>query len=114
MSMQTTPQGEFESLHRDLIIAYGKWEFDPMELEDSFPNNEGSVQIWMGDNDDFVPVALRRYIAQKLPWIKYHEIPSAGHIDEYGNESHIGRKTKLNKIITKKAERMDKEVIELF
>lgn len=80
LKMQTTPQGEFESLHRDLIIAYGKWEFDPMELEDPFPNIEGSVQIWMGDNDDFVPVALQRYIAQKLPWIKYHEIPGAGHM----------------------------------
>ncbi|XP_023756307.1 uncharacterized protein LOC111904824 [Lactuca sativa] len=80
LQMQTTPQGEFESLHRDLIIAYGKWEFDPMELEDPFPNIEGSVQIWMGDNDDFVPVALQRYIAQKLPWIKYHEIPGAGHM----------------------------------
>ncbi|KAI7748782.1 hypothetical protein M8C21_033586, partial [Ambrosia artemisiifolia] len=53
---QPRQQGEYESLHRDLIIAFGKWEFDPMELENPFPNNEGSVHVWQGDDDRFVPV----------------------------------------------------------
>lgn len=77
---QPRQQGEFESLHRDLNIAFGKWEFDPMELENPFPNNEGSVHIWMGDDDRFAPVTLQRYIAQQLPWVKYHEIARAGHM----------------------------------
>ncbi|KAI3776130.1 hypothetical protein L1987_45893 [Smallanthus sonchifolius] len=77
---QPTQQREYESLHRDLIIAFGKWEFDPMELENPFPNNEGSVHIWQGDDDRFTPVTLQRYIAQRLPWIKYHELTHAGHL----------------------------------
>ncbi|CAK7325244.1 unnamed protein product [Dovyalis caffra] len=77
---QPTLQGEFESLHRDLMVAFGKWEFDPMDLENPFPNNEGSVHIWQGDEDVLVPASLQRYIAQKLPWINYHELPGAGHM----------------------------------
>nr|XP_043631785.1 uncharacterized protein LOC122603209 [Erigeron canadensis] len=77
---QPTQQGEYESLHRDLIIAFGNWEFDPVELENPFPNNEGSVHIWQGDDDRFTPVKLQRYIAQQLPWINYKELPRAGHM----------------------------------
>ncbi|CAI9270862.1 unnamed protein product [Lactuca saligna] len=78
--MQPRKQGDFESVHRDLIVGMGKWEFDPMELENPFPNNEGSVHLWMGDQDRFVPVKLQRYIAKKLPWINYHEITGGGHL----------------------------------
>lgn len=63
-----------------MIIGFGKWEFDPMKLENPFPNNEGSVHLWMGDDDRFVPVTLQRYIAQQLPWINYHELTGAGHM----------------------------------
>lgn len=27
-----------------------------------------------------VPVTLQQYIAQKLPWIIYHELPGSGHL----------------------------------
>jgi len=27
-----------------------------------------------------VPVTLQRYIAEKLPWIIYHELPGSGHL----------------------------------
>ncbi|CAI0420454.1 unnamed protein product [Linum tenue] len=77
---EATQQGEFESLHRDMMIGFGKWEFDPMDLENPFPNNEGSVHLWQGDDDKKVPVILQRYIAQKLPWIHYHELPGGGHV----------------------------------
>nr|GME16499.1 Lysophospholipase BODYGUARD 2 precursor [Ipomoea batatas] len=80
---QVNQQGDFESLHRDLIVGLGKWEFDPMDLENPFPNNEGSVHLWQGDEDGLVPVTLQRYIAQKLPWIHYHELPGAGHMFPY-------------------------------
>lgn len=73
-------QGDYESFHRDLMIGFGKWEFDPMLLENIFPKNEGSVHLWQGDDDQLVPVELQRFIAKKLPWIHYHEIPGAGHL----------------------------------
>ncbi|XP_009604842.1 uncharacterized protein [Nicotiana tomentosiformis] len=77
---QVRQQGQHESLHRDLMIGFGTWEFDPVDLENPFPNNEGSVHLWQGDEDKLVPVTLQRYIAQRQPWIQYHEIPGAGHM----------------------------------
>lgn len=74
-------QGEFESLHRDLIIGFGKWEFDLTELE----NPGVKVHLWQGDEDILVPVTLQRYIVQKLPWIHYHEISGSGHMIPYAN-----------------------------
>ncbi|EXB38455.1 hypothetical protein L484_022355 [Morus notabilis] len=73
-------QGAHESLHRDLIAGFGKWEFDPLGVGNLFPNNEGSVHIWQGYEDKIIPVKLHRYIAEKLPWIQYHEVPDAGHL----------------------------------
>ncbi|GMH09931.1 hypothetical protein Nepgr_011772 [Nepenthes gracilis] len=76
-------QGEFESIHRDLMVGFGNWEFDPTNLSNPFPNNEGTVHLWQGDEDILVPVTLQRYIAQQQPWIQYHEIPGAGHLFPY-------------------------------
>ena len=73
-------QGEFETYHRDMIVGFGKWEFSPLELENPFPNNEASVHLWHGDDDQLVPVLPQRYIAQQLPWIHYHELPGEGHL----------------------------------
>ncbi|KAL2323089.1 hypothetical protein Fmac_027468 [Flemingia macrophylla] len=76
---QIKQQGEYESVHRDFNIAFGKWEYSPIDLENPFPNNEGSVHLWQGDEDAVVPVKLQRYIVQQLPWIQYHEL-QAGHL----------------------------------
>lgn len=70
----------YESIHRDMIVGFGWWDFDPMELEDPFPDGKGSVHLWQGDADGLVPVTLQRCIAKKLPWIKYHEVPNSGHM----------------------------------
>ncbi|KAJ4823398.1 hypothetical protein Tsubulata_032415, partial [Turnera subulata] len=79
-----TSQGEFESLHRDLMVGFGTWEFDPiMDIENPFPNQEGSVHLWQGDEDRLVPVSLQRYIVQRLPWIRYNELPGSGHMLPY-------------------------------
>ncbi|KAG9160456.1 hypothetical protein Leryth_008849 [Lithospermum erythrorhizon] len=78
-------QGEYESIHRDLMIGFGKWEFDPMDLETPFPKGEGSVHLWMGDEDLYVPVTLQRYIAKRLNWICYHELPGSGHMFPYAD-----------------------------
>lgn len=67
------------------MVGFGVWEFDPMDLDHPFPNNEGSVHLWMGDEDLLVPVTLQRYIAQRLPWIRYHELPGAGHLFPYAD-----------------------------
>lgn len=78
-------QGEFETQHRDMMISFGKWEFEPMDLENPFPNNEGSVHLWQGDDDYMVPVTLQRYIVEKLPWIQYHELSNTGHMFPYAD-----------------------------
>lgn len=72
-------QGEYWSVHRDINLAFGSWEFSPINLQNPFPNGEGSVHLWHGDEDLFVPVSLQRYIAQQLPWVSYHELPGRGH-----------------------------------
>ncbi|XP_010520430.1 PREDICTED: uncharacterized protein LOC104799547 [Tarenaya hassleriana] len=72
-------QGDHESLHRDVLAGYGKWEFDPTELENPFPTGEGSVHIWQGLEDRIIPRVVNRHISQKLPWIKYHEVSGFGH-----------------------------------
>ncbi|KAF7119450.1 hypothetical protein RHSIM_Rhsim13G0110800 [Rhododendron simsii] len=78
-------QGEYESLFKDLMVGFGSWEFDPMELENPFPHNEGVVQLWQGREDKLVPVELQRFVAEKLPWIKYHEVPDGGHLIIHDN-----------------------------
>jgi pimeloyl-ACP methyl ester carboxylesterase len=86
--MKTQPrlQGEFESIHRDMNIGFGKWEFDPVDLQNPFQNDNGSVHLWMGDEDRIVPVTLQRYIAQQHGWIKYHEVVGGGHMFAFADE----------------------------
>ncbi|XP_051131985.1 probable lysophospholipase BODYGUARD 1 isoform X2 [Andrographis paniculata] len=78
-------QGEYESLHRDMMIGFGKWDFSPLDLKNPFPNGEGSVHLWHGGDDRMVPVTMQRYIAQQLPWIHFHEVPGAGHMFPYAD-----------------------------
>ncbi|KAL1545713.1 hypothetical protein AAHA92_22405 [Salvia divinorum] len=87
MEYQATPrrQGEFESLHRDLMIGFGSWDFDPMDLKNPFSQNGGSVHLWQGDDDNLVPVTLQRHIASRLPWIQYHELSGTGHMFPYAD-----------------------------
>lgn len=85
LQAQVRQQGEYESVHRDLMIGFGTWEFDPTDLKNPFPNNEGSVHVWHGDEDGIVPVTLQRFITSKLPWIHYHEIVGAGHMFPYAD-----------------------------
>lgn len=77
---QVRQQGEFDSLHRDMVIGFGRWEFSPMDLKNPFPNKKGSVHLWQGDEDLIVPATLQRYIVGKIPWIQYHELKDAGHL----------------------------------
>lgn len=63
-----------------MMVGFGKWDFDPMDLKSPFPNSEGFVHLWHGVEDWVVPVILQRYVAQRLPWIQYHEVPNVGHL----------------------------------
>ncbi|KAJ6717246.1 ALPHA/BETA-HYDROLASES SUPERFAMILY PROTEIN [Salix koriyanagi] len=77
-------QGVVESLHRDLMVGFGNWEFDPMELSNPFPNNESFVHIWQGFEDPLVPVKLQQYVCRKQQWIRYHEVMTdGGHLIMY-------------------------------
>lgn len=73
----------FDSLRRDFIVAFSKWDFDPLELSNPYPQNESSVHIWQGYEDKVVPVHLQRHVSQTLPWIRYHEVPDGGHLLVY-------------------------------
>lgn len=65
------------------MIGFGSWEFSPVNLTNPFGSIQGSVHLWQGNEDTLVPVTLQRYIAQRLPWIKYHEVAGAGHLFPY-------------------------------
>ncbi|GLT68977.1 hypothetical protein SLA2020_411650 [Shorea laevis] len=80
-------QGVYESLHRDILAGYGKWEFDLMDITNPFPDNEGAVHIWQGYEDRIIPFKLNRCISEKLPWIRYHEVPDAGHLMIFKRET---------------------------
>jgi len=67
------------------MLAFGKWEFDPMDLTNPYPQNESSVHIWQGYEDKVVPFQLQRFVSGKLPWIRYHEVPDGGHLIVYYN-----------------------------
>ncbi|KAM7496294.1 hypothetical protein LguiA_020708 [Lonicera macranthoides] len=81
-------QGVYPSLYQDIMAGHGKWEFDPMDIKNPFPNKEGSVHMWQGCEDRIIPFQMNRYIAKKLDWIKYHEIADAGHLF-FVNQSSI-------------------------
>ncbi|KAJ1440682.1 Alpha/Beta hydrolase fold [Sesbania bispinosa] len=70
----------FDTLRGDWIVAFGNWEFDPMKLTNPFPHNRSSVHIWQGYEDKVVPSQIQRFVAGKLPWIHYHEVPDGGHL----------------------------------
>ncbi|CAH9148117.1 unnamed protein product [Cuscuta epithymum] len=73
----------FDSLTRDIKVAFGKWDFDPLELSDPYAKSESNVHIWQGCMDKVVPVELQRYVSKRLPWIRYHEVPDGGHLLVY-------------------------------
>ncbi|XP_021737250.1 uncharacterized protein LOC110703772 [Chenopodium quinoa] len=77
---QVKQQGEFESIYRDMMIGFGSWDFSPLNLTNPFESKQGSVHLWQGNEDTLVPVTLQRYIAQRHPWIQYHEVSGAGHL----------------------------------
>lgn len=80
-------QGVHECLHRDLMVGFGNWEFSPLDISDPFPNKDGTVHLWQGYEDKYIPYKLNRYLSEQLPWIKYHEVPDAGHLLLY-NATH--------------------------
>jgi len=62
------------------MVMFGKLDFDPLELNNPFPNNDVPVHIWQGDEDALVPVTLQPYIGERLSWIHCHEFHEVGHL----------------------------------
>ncbi|MQM23274.1 hypothetical protein Taro_056337 [Colocasia esculenta] len=85
---QVTRQGIHESLYRDLMVAFGDWGFEPMKLADPFPrhsdggssSSSSAVHVWQGGEDRVLDPEVQRYVARKLPWVRYHECPDCGHL----------------------------------
>jgi pimeloyl-ACP methyl ester carboxylesterase len=73
----------FDTHRRDFLVAFGKWDFNPLDLKNPFPQNPSPVHIWQGYEDKVVPFQLQRYVSKKLPWIQYHEVPDGGHLLVY-------------------------------
>nr|XP_033516996.1 uncharacterized protein LOC104115459 isoform X1 [Nicotiana tomentosiformis] len=70
---------DFNTVVRDLVVVSGKWDFDPLELSNTFSQDDSCVHIWQGNEDPLVPFQIQRYVTKKLQWIKYHEVPYGGH-----------------------------------
>ncbi|MQL76084.1 hypothetical protein Taro_008468 [Colocasia esculenta] len=88
---QVTRQGIHESLYRDLMVAFGDWGFEPMQLADPFPRHAdggssssssaaAAVHVWQGGDDRILDPEVQRYVARKLPWVRYHECSDCGHL----------------------------------
>jgi hypothetical protein len=56
MQYESRQQGEHESLHRDMMVGFGKWRWSPLEMEDPFPSGKAKVHLWHGAEDLIVPV----------------------------------------------------------
>ncbi|MFS7915429.1 putative alpha/Beta hydrolase [Helianthus anomalus] len=76
----------FHSLRKDFIVAFGKWDFDPLTLKNPFGQSQSRLHLWQGYEDKVVPVELQRYVSTRLPWIKYHEVPDGGHLLVYDSD----------------------------
>nr|XP_043632376.1 uncharacterized protein LOC122603671 [Erigeron canadensis]XP_043632377.1 uncharacterized protein LOC122603671 [Erigeron canadensis] len=73
-------QGVYESLYRDIMAGYGKWEFDPFDISNPWPNNDGAAHIWQGYDDKIIPYKVNRFLSEKLPYLRYHEVQGKGHL----------------------------------
>ncbi|XP_047317708.1 uncharacterized protein LOC124921135 [Impatiens glandulifera] len=85
-------KGVFDSIRRDFIVAFSQWDFDPLALTNPFSKDKdkcssSSVHIWQGCEDKVVPMELQRFVSQKLPWVKYHEVTQGGHLLVYDKDT---------------------------
>ncbi|KAF8110318.1 hypothetical protein N665_0085s0046 [Sinapis alba] len=67
----------FDTLRDDFEACFGQWDFEPADISIT---EESSVHIWHGKEDKVVPFQLQRWLLEKQPLIKYHEIPQGGHL----------------------------------
>ncbi|RVW36988.1 hypothetical protein CK203_099634 [Vitis vinifera] len=78
LMLQASQQGEFESIHRDLMIGFGSWSLILWSFENPFPNNEGSVHIGKVMKMASCLLCCNGILQGKLSWIHYHEVPVLG------------------------------------
>jgi pimeloyl-ACP methyl ester carboxylesterase len=56
----------------DARALYDKWAFDVTTVM-------RPVHLWQGTADTFVPEAVNRPIAERMPGAVWHEVPEGGH-----------------------------------
>ncbi|MCD7454236.1 hypothetical protein HAX54_024022, partial [Datura stramonium] len=58
----------FDNLCSDFLVAFSKWDFDPLELISNplLENGQScSVHIWQGCEDKFINLKLQRHVAER-------------------------------------------------
>lgn len=61
-----------DGLLNDAHLLYDAWPFDVTGIH-------RRVHLWQGTADTFVPLAVNRPLAEKVPGIVWHEVPDGGH-----------------------------------
>lgn len=57
----------------EIRMCFTRWDFDPAEIR-------VPVHLWHGDADSYVPVAMARRIAQRIPEAELTVYPDEGHM----------------------------------
>lgn len=78
----------FDNLRQDFMVGLRRWEFDPLKLNNPFPETDAGsiVHLWAGYEDRVVPIEYQRHVVKELPWIKLHEVPYGGHLIVYDSD----------------------------
>ncbi|MEJ2754923.1 MAG: alpha/beta hydrolase [Gammaproteobacteria bacterium] len=56
----------------DMALLANHWGFEPEQIK-------GSVSVWHGEQDVFVPVEMGRYLAKTIPDCQQYIVPDQGH-----------------------------------
>lgn len=56
----------------DMALLASHWGFEPEQIK-------GSVSVWHGEQDVFVPVDMGRYLATTIPGCQQYIVPDQGH-----------------------------------
>ena len=66
-----------EGLVRDAELLYRRWAFDVTRIE-------RPVHVWQGLDDQLVPAAINKTIADRMPGAVWHPVAGAGHFVAIG------------------------------
>lgn len=73
MEREAFRQGSRGGAH-EAMIAFRPWDFDVAQVR-------VPTYIWLGEEDLFVPVAMGRYLGERIPGAELHLVPGKGHFN---------------------------------